>query len=357
MSFVRPPESKRAVNAAGSRISDEVETQDDVRLVDQWRSSHAYVLNTFQIFFKRRIEASSLSVEFAQRLKRRNTIIDKLRRRKPDGTKLMGDVTTMQDFAGCRLIFESISDLDDFRIFLHSSPQMKNVKHFLKHKENPEKFNYIAYPKWTGYRGVHEVFVHQPRPHRKGQDTAAPWRNLLVEIQYRTRIQHAWATALEISDFVDGERTKFSLEPDQSNERSRFFALVSELLARFHENETRAVLEKDIDSIRQEIKEIEERIGVLKRLKAMRAVTDFPALGRHNVLNLRRVSDDKVELEVRVFKKRGDAIEKSKEYESSSNSVNAVYVSSDDPKELRRAYLNYFNDPVDFVQLVEQALG
>jgi ppGpp synthetase/RelA/SpoT-type nucleotidyltranferase len=357
MSFVSPPESKRAVNTAGSKIAEQIETQDDVRLVDQWRSSHAYVLNTFQIFFKRRIGASNLPVEFAQRLKRRNTIIDKLRRRKPDGSKLMGDVTSMQDFAGCRLIFESIADLDKFRIFLHSSPQMKNVKHFLKHKKSPDKFNYISHPKWTGYRGIHEVFVHQPRPHRKGQDTAAPWRGLLVEVQYRTRIQHAWATALEISDFVDGERTKFALEPHQVNERSRFFALVSELLARFHEDVTNAVLDKDIDSIRQEIREIEGRIGVLARLRAMRAVTDAPELGRHNVLNLRRMPNGEVELDVRVFKNHSDAIEKSKEYERSPDSVNAVYVSSSEPKELRRAYLNYFNDPVDFVQLVEQALN
>ena len=48
-----------------------------------------------------------------------------------------------------------------------------------------------------------------------------------------------------------------------------------------------------------------------------------------------------------------DAIKKATELENSSSSLNAVYVSSDNPQQLRSAYRNYFYDPVDFVELIE----
>lgn len=354
--FVQPPLSKRAVNRAGERIASGKGANGDVLLVDQWRASHAYVLNTFQIFFKRRIAEHDIEIEFAQRLKRRNTIIDKLQRRTDKGDKLIGDVTSMQDFAGCRLIFPNMASLDSFREFLHSSEKMRSVFHVLKHADNTDKYNYFETPKWTGYRGIHEIFVHRPRPHRKGEDVAKPWRNLLCEVQYRTRIQHAWATALEISDFLDGERTKFALPEANANPRVVFFRLVSELLARYHEDAAHALPDISTSELRVQIRDLDAHLGIMGRLRAMRAVEDFPKLKRHNVLNVVKGADGEPRLEVFVFKNATDAIEKSQELESSKESLNAVYVASDRPGELRRAYKNYFNDPLDFVELLTQAL-
>lgn len=354
--FVEPPASKRAVNRSGEKIAANKAELEDITLVDQWRASHAYVLNTFQIFFKRRIADHDHGIEFAQRLKRRNTIIDKLQRRNEAGERLMGDVTSMQDFAGCRLIFPDMTTLMSFRAFVHSPEKMRSVFHVLKHPDNPDKFNYFQSPKWTGYRGIHEIFIHRPRPHRKGEDVAKPWRNLLCEIQYRTRIQHAWATALEISDFLDGERTKFALQEDDPNPRVRFFRLVSELLARYHENAAHALLDLSIDDLRREIRALDLELGIMGRLRAMRAFEDFPQLKRHNVLNIVKGDDGEPVLEIFVFNNSVEAIAKSQELESSKFSLNAVYVASDRPGELRRAYKNYFNDPVDFVELVTQAL-
>lgn len=353
---VQPPESKRSVNRAGEAIAQNTATIADVTLVDQWRASHAYVLNTFQIFFKRRIADNNPQIDFAQRLKRRNTIIDKLQRRTETGDRLVNDVTSMQDFAGCRLIFPDMESLNAFRVFIHSAEKTRSVYHVLKHPDNSEKFNYVESPKWTGYRGIHEVFVHRPRPHRRGEDVAKPWRNLLCEVQYRTRIQHAWATALEISDFLDGERTKFALEAANASPRVKFFRLVSELLARFHEGAAQALPEMSIEELRHEITQLDEQLGIMDRLRAMRAIEDFPQLKRHNVLNVFKDETGAPCLEVFVFGNSVDAIQKSQELESTERSLNAVYVASDRPGELRRAYKNYFNDPLDFVELVASAL-
>lgn len=324
----------------------------DLHLVDQWRAAHGYVINTFQIFFKRRIEKVDYVIEFAQRLKRRSTVIDKITRRHPDGRPLMSDVTSMQDFAGCRLIFDSLEELNRFRDYVHSSKSMEHVIHKLRH--DVSKYDYINQPKSSGYRGIHDVYAHYPRAHRRGSKESEPWHGLLVEVQYRTRVQHAWATALEISDIVDGQKTKFDLE---DTDRVRFFALASEILARHHEGIRNAMVEVETEDLCREFSNLEKKLGILQRLHALKASGGFDKIKRHNVLNIFKDDRGNPALEILTFSSPADAIEKASELESSPDSLNAVYVRADNPSQVRSAYRNYFNDPVDFVRLVNEAIS
>ncbi|THV15356.1 RelA/SpoT domain-containing protein [Rhizobium rhizophilum] len=347
MAFITPPQSKSQVRQAGKAIAEGTAQPSDYALVDQWRASHSYVINTFKVWLRRKIETSGIEAEFAQRLKRRNTVLDKLKRKKPDGTPLIRDVTTMQDFAGCRLIFNDIEQLNVFRDFLLSSKVLDNVKHKLKH-EDRNKYNYIEHPKISGYRGIHDVVLHFPRPHRKGDETSEPWQGLMVEVQYRTRAQHAWATALEISDIVDRQRTKFGYGDD---ERGLFFAMASEIIARHYENLSRAFEDVSDEELNLRFSAMENELGILQRLSAMRQFESYDILGKHNVLNIRINDDGDYSLDVQVFRNAQDAITRANELEESTKSINAVYVTGE-PKQLRSAYRNYFNDPVDFVALL-----
>ena len=349
--FPPPPASKKAVNRAGKAIAKKMAKPEDYALVDQWRAAHGYVINTFQIFFKRRIEAMNSPAEFAQRLKRRNTVIDKISRKHPNGRPLMADVTSMHDFAGCRLIFPSIKDLHAFRAYVHSAKSMANVVHKLRHK--PDKYDYIAHPKTSGYRGIHDVFSHHPRPHRRDGAASEPWHGLSVEVQYRTRVQHAWATALEISDVIDGQRTKFDLT---ENDRVRFFALASEILARNYEELTNSFQEFETSDLIREIKILENRLNILGRLEALKQTGDFEKIRIHNVLNIVKTVNHEIILRVETFKNSALAIERSTELESDPNCINAVYVRAENPAQVRTAYRNYFNDPVDFVKLLKDVL-
>jgi putative GTP pyrophosphokinase len=346
MSYPLPPESKSAVRRAGKAISDGTATQDDFDLVDRWRASHGYVINTFQIWIKRHLQRAGYSVEFAQRLKRRNTVVDKLLRHDENGRYLIADVSAMHDFAGCRMIFNSIEELNNFREYMHSPAVMKNVKHDLRYP--PEKYDYIEHPKPTGYRGIHDVYRHLPRGSEREEGTK-PWDGLLVEIQYRTRAQHAWATAVEISDFVDGERTKFEMD---ASKRGRFFAIASEIIARKHEHMERAFPTHTVADLQQELQELENELGILQRLSALKTFGDENRLQQHNVLNITKNEDGELELEVLPFRQAADAIAKATELEISGTSLNAVYVRADNPAQLRSAYRNYFNDPVDFVEII-----
>lgn len=348
MAYPEPPQSKSAVRRAGQAISAGNATQTDFHLVEQWRASHGYVINTFQAWLKGHIGKQHYDIEFAQRLKRRNTVIDKLQRKNKSGDSLISDVSAMHDFAGCRIIFENINQLHDFRSVLHSQKTMRNVEHKLRH--DPDKYDYIEHPKSTGYRGIHDVYRHFPRGSVRSE-TKKPWDGLLVEVQYRTRAQHAWATAVEISDLLDGERTKFDLE---ITDRGRFFALASEIIARRHENLKRAFTDQSILQLQNELRALEDKLGILRRLELLKQFEDEDSLQKHNVLNIRREHDGSLQLEIIPFKTAEPAIRKASELEANPDSINAVYVRSDNPKQLRSAYRNYFYDPVDFVRIIQE---
>ena len=73
---------------------------------------------------------------------------------------------------------------------------------------------------------------------------------------------------------------------------------------------------------------------------------------QHNVLNITRAGSGELMLEVLPFAQAAEAIAKATELESSGSSLNAVYVRADNPTQLRSAYRNYFNDPIDFVKII-----
>ena len=245
------------------------------------------------------------------------------------------------------MIFDNLQELNEFRSYIHSTPVMRNVDHTLRH--NPEKYDYVSSPKLTGYRGIHDVYRHLPRGHRREQ-AKKPWDGLLVEIQYRTRAQHAWATAVEISDQLDGEQTKFELE---QSERGLFFSIASEIIARQHEGIEAAHLGLTTDQLHDRLNQLESKLGIIQRLRLLKQLGEDIKLKKHNVLNIFQHEDGQIKLEVIPFTTAAPAIKKATELENSSSSLNAVYVSSDNPQQLRSAYRNYFYDPVDFVELIE----
>ncbi|MDX5299682.1 MAG: RelA/SpoT domain-containing protein, partial [Gammaproteobacteria bacterium] len=73
-----------------------------------------------------------------------------------------------------------------------------------KRKNNIDKYDYIKRPKSTGYRGIHDVYSYDVNS--KNGDK---YRGLLIEIQYRTLVQHAWATAVEVIGFITENQPKF----------------------------------------------------------------------------------------------------------------------------------------------------
>ncbi len=167
-----PGGSKSRVNRAGQALANGSASAEDNHVFEEWRAAHRGVLNTFQAILRTRARGHEITV--AQRHKRRATILDKLHRH--EGMAL----ARMDDVAGCRLIFPSITALVKFRESMHKA----NFRHSLRNHK--DKYDYIASPKITGYRGVHDVYEYDVN-----SKAGEALRGLLVEIQYRTLIQHS----------------------------------------------------------------------------------------------------------------------------------------------------------------------
>jgi hypothetical protein len=138
----------------------------------------------------------------AQRIKRLPSIRHKLER-------FPGfNVAQMQDLGGCRAVISTVEQVDavvDY--YLRAS----RAKHPLV-RHDP----YIEEPKESGYRGVHLVYSYN-------SDKVTTWNRLRIELQIRTRLQHAWATAVE----TVGTFTRQALKSSQGEEDwLRFFALM-----------------------------------------------------------------------------------------------------------------------------------
>lgn len=185
-----PGGSKERVNRAGDAVRGGHPRDEDLDVINTWRAAHRAVLNTFQAILRNRTRGQKIAV--AQRHKRRSTIFDKLHRL--PGMRL----ARMDDVAGCRLIFDSTDALYAFRTTLHSA----HFNHELKNEI--DKYDYIKRPKDTGYRGVHDVYAYDVN-----SEHGKPYKGLLIELQYRTNHQHAWATAVEVIGFITESQPKF----------------------------------------------------------------------------------------------------------------------------------------------------
>jgi ppGpp synthetase/RelA/SpoT-type nucleotidyltranferase len=210
--------SKERLNRAGAALRAPGKlTSDDMEVLDSWRAAHSYVINTFQSIL--RLKTRNTDAIVGQRLKRRKTIVDKLYRE--PGVQL----SRMDDIAGCRLIFPSIPDINSFRAAFHKS----KFKHKRRNDgEKSKRYNYIQSPKPTGYRGIHDIYEYNVR-----SKTGKRYNGLLLELQYRTNTQHAWATTVEVVGLITENQPKFNRGDDQYLE---FFKLASEIIARAHES-------------------------------------------------------------------------------------------------------------------------
>lgn len=317
--------------AAAGKIS--AVSLEDMEILDHWRKAHLQPLTAVAMWL-RQPALNSTEMAPAQRLKRRDTFLDKLISGRAK------DAATMQDLGGCRLIFPDINTLQEFREYLDSKSR---AKHKLMHGRN--KFDYIANPKKTGYRGVHYVY---------GYSTSSPERvelkGLKVEVQLRTGVQHAWATAVEIADLVSDTRTKFE---DGSGEYGLFFRLASELLARHHEGVPSCLSHYSYGQLVEEFNQLEERIGLLDRLAKLREQGDISRIKQHTVLAFK--DDDTVE--IFGYTKPARAVEKEQELLNDPKCLNVVYVSASTPTSIRNSYRNYLTNPEDFVGLLRAALA
>jgi putative GTP pyrophosphokinase len=325
-----PGGSKTRVNRAGDRVRSGEATPEDLQAIEEWRAAHRGVLNTFQSILRQRARSARATV--AQRHKRKRTIFDKLQRL--PGMKL----SRMDDVAGCRLIFKTQRELHAFRARFHKA----RFKHKRRHPDDPDKYDYIKAPKETGYRGIHDVYEYDVN-----SDVGKPLTGLYVEIQYRTLVQHAWATAVEVIGFITESQPKFR-QGDKRYEDA--MALASEILARGYEGQKGPHPELSDGDLVARFFAAEKEIRLIETLRSLNAADRAVSTNRNAIL----IFSGGKPLEVRTFRDATEALRALFTIEKEMPECDIVLVRADTSDEIRLAFKNYFSDARDFIKLVEK---
>lgn len=339
-----PEYSKREINDAGIAIRNNAvppaEKSAALKVVDNWRSAHAYPLHVFYMNLREKA-GSRKDILVAERLKRMESIIGKLQRE--EGMQLY----RMQDLGGCRMVLPTLQE-----VYTYSEKfQKSRIRHELK-KTN----DYIKNPKKSGYRSLHLVYKFKTDTPDKEVLNQYP---MLIELQFRTHLQHIWATALE----TIGLFTNQALKAGQGNEEIlRFFVVVSSLFAL---EEGCPVVPGTIADKKELISEIEilnEQHHILDMLKAIRVAIDrdsdkVPDKKGYYILQL----DYGKRLLKRWFFKPSELENANKLYDyleqkNVGASLDIVLVRAVSYSTVKEAYPNYFMDIGEFVDIVSNYL-
>ena len=321
-----PGGSKSRVNKAGEAVRDGVATEEDLKIIDEWRAAHKYVLNTFQASLRSRVKDINATV--AQRHKRRNTIFDKLNRY----PKM--NLARMDDVAGCRIIFRTIDDLYNFREKFHKA------RFHHKRMNHDDKYDYIKHPKKTGYRGIHDVYSCDVN-----SVSGAHLKGLLIEIQYRTEIQHAWATAVEVIGFITNSNPKF----ERGDKRYQTaMALASEILARAYEGRLGCFPELSNEEVVDRFLNLDKELGLLDMLGRLKSVKPMISKNKNVILIFHQNGN----LDIKTYRAATEALEDLFKIEKELPDADVVLVKADKSEDVGFAFKNYFSDARDFVKLV-----
>jgi ppGpp synthetase/RelA/SpoT-type nucleotidyltranferase len=325
-----PGGSKERVNRAGDAVRAGTATEQDFDVINTWRAAHRAVLNTFQAILRNRTRGQKIAV--AQRHKRRSTIFDKLERL--PGMRL----ARMDDVAGCRLIFDSVEALYAFRETLHAA----HFGHELKN--SIDKYDYIKRTKDTGYRGVHDVFAYDVN-----SDHGKPYKGLLIELQYRTNYQHAWATAVEVIGFITESQPKFK-KGDKRYEDA--MSLASEIIARAYENGNASHPDLSNSDLISTFLAAEKALGLLGMLRSLNAASKDVS-EKKNVILIFGAGGDLEDLETISYRDATDALRALFQLEKERPGRDVVLVRAETSEEVRFAFKNYFSDAREFIELIE----
>lgn len=307
-------------------------------VLDNWRASHGYPLNTFQATLRSRLKRLKIQGFVSQRLKRYPSIQYKML-----GNQKM-KLSRMHDIGGLRAVVSNMKQVDKLVSYYLDDP-------FFKH-ELVDVYDYVTSPKESGYRSIHLVFKYKnPRAHEKHQ-------NLRIEIQVRSNLQHAWATAVEtLGTYLD-----FALKSgDGPTMWLDFFTLAGSAFAYYEGCPPVPILdhlsrEETYQRVVEQAKKLQVRENLLGFSVATSEITENLKGSSFYVVVLDLV-DKTVQVEGYGREKQAEAANEYANIEkrvADGEKLQAVMVGAQSVKELRKAYPSYFLDTQAFLRYLSR---
>jgi len=308
-------------------------------MLTYWRFIHLPILNTFQATLRQKITSKYRKQGFvSQRLKRRDSIVAKLKRE--PNMKL----STMQDIAGIRAVMNHLKDVKA----LASELKRSKAKHKLIND-----YDYINNPKPSGYRSIHLIFQYENLNNQEPN-------GLKIEVQIRTKLQHIWATTVEtLGTFMDSS-LKSSEGPRAILEFLNLTSSAFSIMEKCPVNPQHQLLTNE-DIFKKVIRQY-EFLKIADKLKG------FSVAAKHIEGNLVKnnyqyylitlnLKDKFARVRGYSTKELNTANEDYTEIERSIKAganLQAVLVSTDKLSALTKAYPSYFLDSTDFIKQIER---
>lgn len=206
-------------------------------------------------------------------------------------------------------------------------------------------------PRSCGYRGIHLTYKYGGEKEE--------YKDYFVEIQLRSRIQHAWATSVEIIDTFTDQALKSSRG---TADWLRFFRVAS---GEFAKLEKRPIGD-DVAGVdtQGELRDLSQRLSVVAKLNA------FAVSANHIIQR----SDDKTDYFLLELSSEGSKVlitqyrtadfaratqaylEKEKQAKA-DGTTDVVLVAAGSMHALHSAYPNYFADSKEFLRYLDRALN
>jgi hypothetical protein len=342
MEWVTPQYTRGEVDRAGKILiedrPDVLELEKAYAIINNWRSSHSRPLYTFRYGIRRHAEKIDSNALVAQRIKRLSSISLKLK------LQPHMKLSQMQDIGGCRAVVSSVSQVYE----IVKSYTQSDIKHKLVDRDD-----YIKTPRKSGYRSYHLIYKYF-------SDRKTTHNGLRIEVQIRSQLQHAWATAVETVGTFIRQALKSSLG---EKEWLRFFALMGSAIAQREKTPQVPGTPTNRQALKGEIKDLGKTLNVVDRLhtygSAIQAIEMPEVVGADYYLLELRPQEDQVII-TPYDKKHLDVATTdylATEKKITGTNADAVLVSVDSMDSLRRAYPNYFLDTQRFVEAVKRAIG
>lgn len=348
--------SNKAVKKAGRNLrKEEGDLKSAMAIIQKFRAAHEKPLNTMTYLVGRCCRELSINVKPVSRLKRLETIIDKLQRKSLDGhTTNATCVTNMNDIGGCRVIFPDLDSLNRAvyqlreAVEIESRVSIKNIDNYI---ENPK-------PNDCGYRSLHVIYRYK---HCSG-------KNFNIEAQLRTRYQHLWATTVEIVDILEGTKIKtHSHSPTQNKTELQIkWERLLSIMSRYIASVEGALNITDEEEVRNSeiLKGLDKNISALSKLRSFKVMSESINVScsndkaEHFVIIIDEGSLELIFSEAFEHYNQAISVYNAAEKVTQGNTkANTLLISTKNMGQLSEAYPNYLGDCTAFIVLLEKAMG
>lgn len=356
MAFEKRWYSKGRIDRAGSELitlpPTDPKMDETLEVINNWRACHGFPLQSIKMTLLKRAKTVSPNAIIAQRLKRLHSISVKLR----DNPNMK--LSQMQDMGGCRAVLRTMAQVDRL-VQVYEKSRSKNP---VGRPEWAGKSDYITSPKADGYRSIHFIYKYRSLVRDK-----RIYNDQRIEIQIRTALQHAWATAVEIAQTFTGQAMKSKVKTANAT-WLRFFALMGSAIAMREKRPlvpntptNKAELVEELRATAKDQNILQCLVAWGNTIKLLEKETDTPLRDFPNpYMFLLNLDTKKEALTVTAFRK--DQLKDAEARyliaeKQSGESTQVVLVSVESLGALRKAYPNYFADTTDFVAAVRQEIG